>query len=157
MSGLDAPAHSSEDMCFLDVNVPMYAAGQAHPYRDACAWLMGEVTAGHLVVAVDTEIIQEILYRYGALRRIDLAVALATEVLNLIPNVLPISRDDALLSVDLFRQYGKGGITARDVLHAAVMQNHHLQQIITTDTHFETITGITRLDPLLMFKQAHAG
>jgi hypothetical protein len=71
----------------LDVSVPMYAAGQAHAYKESCVWIMSEVAAGRLDVAIDTEIVQEILYRYGALQRWDVAVALATDLLTLVPTV----------------------------------------------------------------------
>ena len=57
-----------EGLVFLDVNIPMYAAGQTHPYREPCAWLMTQVARGRIAAAIDTEIIQEVLYRYGALR-----------------------------------------------------------------------------------------
>ena len=148
----------SSEAIFLDVNVPMYAAGQPHIYREACAWVMGEVAAGHLGGCYrHRDYSGDFLYRYGALRRFDLAVALASEVLNLVPTVLPITRDDALKSVDLFKRFGTSGVTARDVLHTAVMHNHHLQQIITTDAHFESIPGLIRIDPLSMFTQSRAG
>ncbi len=35
---------------------------------------------------------------------------------------------------------------ARDVVHAAVMQNHGLTHIISADEHFDRIVGIRRLD-----------
>jgi hypothetical protein len=30
----------------LDTAIPMYAAGTPHPYRDACQWVMTEITNG---------------------------------------------------------------------------------------------------------------
>ena len=139
---------------FLDVNVPMYAAGQPHAYRQACAWVLGEIANGRMAVAIDVEIVQEILYRYGALKRWRLAVALASELLSLVPLVLPVTLADARRSLALFERYAAGGVTARDVFHAAVMQNNDLTTIISTDEHFDQIEGLTRLSPQALFEQA---
>lgn len=59
----------SAPVVFLDVNVPMYAAGADHPHKAACVWAMEEVAEGRLAVAIDVEIVQEILHRYSAIRR----------------------------------------------------------------------------------------
>jgi predicted nucleic acid-binding protein len=140
-------------LIFLDVNIPMYAAGKPHPYRQSCAWVMSEVASGRLSAAIDAEIVQEILYRFGSLKLWELAVAMASEVLNLIPVVLPVTQDDAMRSVALFERYAPTGISARDVVHVAVMQNNGLAEIISTDEHFDTIEGIKRLDPLSLFEE----
>jgi len=138
----------------LDVNVPMYAAGQAHPYKEACVWVMTEIAEGRLAAAIDTEIIQEILYRYGALQQWAIAITMATNLLDLIPVVYPILPADAHLAVELFARYAPQGVKARDLLHAAVMQNNGLTMIISTDQHFDRLEGITRLDPQVIFPQA---
>ncbi len=52
-----------EDVVFVDVNVPMYAAGKPHVYKEACVWLLTEIGDGRLSAAIDAEIFQVILYR----------------------------------------------------------------------------------------------
>ena len=74
---------------FLDVNVPMYAAGKAHPYKEACAWILTEIAHGRLEAVIDTEIIQEVLYRYGAIQQWPVGMQMAENLLALIPVVLP--------------------------------------------------------------------
>jgi predicted nucleic acid-binding protein len=86
----------------LDTNVPMYAAGAAHAYRDACRWVMTEIANGRLAVAIDVELIQEILHRL------------------------------------------------------AVMMTNGLTDIISTDTHFDLITNIHRIDPVALYQAAQA-
>jgi len=73
---------------------------------------------------------------------------MAENLLELIPNIYPITPDDAGIAIQLFEQYGPQGTTARDVIHVAVMKNHGMTQIISTDRHFDQIDGIVRLDPL---------
>jgi predicted nucleic acid-binding protein len=140
----------------LDVNVPMYAAGQAHPYKEACVWVMTEVAERRMDVATDTEVIQEILYRYGELQEWETAITLATGVLDLVPVVYPVSLADARLAIDLFRHYAPQGVKARDVIHVAVMLNHGLTRIISTDRHFDRIAGIVRMDPTALWTQARS-
>jgi predicted nucleic acid-binding protein len=137
----------SDSQVFLDISVPMYAAGRPHACRDACVWIMTEIAEGRIVVAIDTEIIQEVLYRYGALQRWDIAVAMASDLLDLIPTVHPIRLVDVRLALELFERYAPQGVSARDVIHAAVMQNNDMIEIISTDEHFDRIAGIRRLDP----------
>lgn len=130
----------------------MYAAGKSHPYKQACVWLLTEIANTRLPVAVDTEIVQEVLYRYGALGEWRLAVEMATNLLDLIPTVLPVRLEDMRRSVQLFKQYAPQGVKGRNVLHAAVMQSNGLTKIISTDSHFDQIIGITRLDPQALFE-----
>lgn len=139
---------------FVDVNVPMYAAGAAHRYREACIWVLQQIAAGHIEAVIDTEIIQEVLYRYGNLKRWQIAATMANNLFVLIPNVLAVTLSDAQLAVELFKKYAPQGITARDLIHVAVMQNNDIQHIISTDKHFDKIAGIKRLDPLWLYEQA---
>ncbi len=138
----------------LDVNVPMYAAGRPHRYREACVKAMSEVAEGRLNAAIDTETIQEILYRYGALRKWSIAIALANNLLDVVDTVYPVLPSDASLTVELFERYAPKGVTARDLVHVAVMKSNGLAEIISTDSHFDLVEGIRRLDPVLLYQGA---
>jgi uncharacterized protein len=141
---------------FLDVNVPIYAAGRNHTYKKSCAWIMTEITEGRMEVVIDTGIIQEVLYRYGAIREWQIAVTMANSLLTIMPKIYPIYPDDIRLAVKLFDQYASKGVTARDVIHIAVMRNNGLTQIISADTHFDYVEHIKRLDPKALFAKAKA-
>jgi len=131
----------------------MYAAGRDHPYKKACTWVMTQVAERRLDVVIDTEVIQEILYRYGGLKLWETATTLATSLLDLVPVVYPVSLGDARLAVRLFQHYAPRGIQARDLVHVAVMRNHGLTRIISTDQHFDQISGIVRVDPQTLWSQ----
>ena len=141
----------SEAPYFLDVNVPMYAAGKEHPYKAACVYVLTEIANGRLDAVISTEIIQEILYRFGAMGQVQVGVQMATSLMDLVPDVLPVTVEDMQTAVALFAEYGPKGVKARDVVHTAVMHTHQLTHIISTDKHFDQIEGITRLDPHDMF------
>jgi predicted nucleic acid-binding protein len=138
----------------LDTAIPMYAAGAPHPCRDACQWLMTEIAAGRARVVIDAEVIQEILHRYGALGRYADAVNMAQDLMTLIPQVLPVTAADVQTAVKLFQQYAPQGVRARDTIHAAIVQNHGLTHVISSDTHFDLISGLTRLDPIVLHQSA---
>jgi len=143
----------NDHTALLDINIPMYAAGRDHPYKEACAWVMTQVAERQLDVVIDTEVIQEILYRYGGLKLWETATTLATSLLDLVPVVYPVSLGDARLAVRLFQHYAPRGIQTRDLVHVAVMRNHGLTRIISTDQHFDQISGIVRVDPQTLWSQ----
>ena len=138
----------------LDTAVPMYAAGTPHPYRDACQWIMSQIATGGMQVVIDIEVIQEILHRYGALGRYPDAVKMARDLMTLVPSILPVAAADMQTAVTLFERYAPQGVRARDCIHAAVMHNHGLTHIISSDAHFDLIAGLTRLDPIVLYQTA---
>jgi predicted nucleic acid-binding protein len=138
----------------LDTAVPMYAAGQPHSYRDACQWIMTQIAGGRLLAVTDTEVVQEILHRYGALGRHADACSMAQDLMTIVPQVLPVTVAVMHAAVTMFQQYGPQGVPARDAIHAAVMQNHGLAHIISPDRHFDLMAGVTRLDPLVLYQSA---
>ncbi len=143
----------NETPYFLDVNVPMYAAGKDHPYKESCVWVLTEIANGRLDTVINSEIIQEVLYRYGAIQQWQIGAQMAQNLLDLVPTVLPVTTNDMKTAVSLFDQHAPQGVKARDVLHTAVMHNHQLTHIISTDKHFDQIDGITRLDPQIFMVQ----
>ena len=49
---------------FIDVNIPMYAAGTPHPLREPSQRVIMAIAIGRLDAVTDAEVLQEILYRY---------------------------------------------------------------------------------------------
>jgi predicted nucleic acid-binding protein len=91
-----------------------------------------------------TEVLQEILYRYAALRRLDLAREVYDLFVRICPVVLSVTLADTDRARDLL--FDVGGVSVRDAAHAAVLLNHQLEWIATFDRCFDTIPGIRRLD-----------
>jgi uncharacterized protein len=130
-------------MVFVDSNVPMYVAGRDHPLRGPARRFLERARAGDLEICTSTEVLQEILYRYSALKRRDLAGTVYDLFVHLCPTVLPVT----LADTDRARQMivASEGLSARDALHAAVMSNHGLPQIATFDRGFDAVKGIERV------------
>jgi len=129
---------------FIDSNIPMYVAGGEHPNREPARRFLDRVRRGKVEACSSTEVLQEILYRYASLGRLDLA----REVYDLFVEICPVVLDVTLADTDRARDIlcSTSHISARDAVHAAVMLNHDVERIATYDAGFDRVPGIRRLD-----------
>lgn len=127
---------------FVDSNIPMYVAGREHANRGPALRLLGRVRDGEIEACTSTEVLQEILYRYSSLRRLDLARAVYDLFVELVPVVWPITLADTDRARELL--CGTNELGARDALHAATMLNNGVTAIATFDRDFDRIAGIRR-------------
>jgi len=128
---------------FIDSNIPMYVAGGEHENREPARRLLSRVRRGRVEACTSTEVLQEILYRYSALGRLDMARGVYDLFVEICPVVLGVSLADTDRARDLVCD--ELGISARDAVHAAVMLNHHIEWIATFDAGFDRVPGIQRL------------
>ena len=129
---------------FLDTCVPIYAAGAAHAYKEPCQRVLQAVAQGDLEAITDTEVIQEIAYRYHAIGRPE-GLALAEDFLALMQDVRPVTRVEISRSLELQRVYPS--LSPRDAIHVAVMLEAGIEKILSADRHFDGVKGIERMDP----------
>lgn len=135
-------------LVFLDVNVFMYAAGKPHFYKDACVRIVADVENGRLNAAINTEIVQELLYRYSMIGMVTQGIQLSRYVLKLPLIILPVTETDMRSALFVFEQYHAAGLKPRDAIHAATLRQHHIRTIISADKDFEGLPFLTRIDPL---------
>jgi len=128
---------------FIDSNVPMYVAGRDHPLREPARRMLERARAGEIDACTSTEVLQEILYRYAALKRLDLARQVYELFVMLCPVVYPVTLADTDRAKQLVCD-GRG-IGVRDAIHAAVMLNHDLKEVATFDAGFDLIHEVRRL------------
>lgn len=140
---------------FIDANVPMYAHGASHPYRQPCRAALRRVVSENIPAVTSSEVVQEILHRYLSLKRHDQAVQVTSDFMTIVPAVLPVTRRDIERALRLIRRYPD--LSARDLLHVAVMLNHDITQILSTDTHFDQVDKVERLDPASFSAESEAG
>ena len=131
---------------FIDANVPIYASGREHSNKEPCARVLMMAAEHPLSFVTDVEVLQELVHRYLASRR----WALGREVLQGFAEVMhgriePVYEEDIHLATRLADSHP--GISARDLVHAAVMQRLDSVRIISSDTDFDRLPGIVRLDP----------
>jgi uncharacterized protein len=130
-------------MVFVDSNVPMYVAGREHPLRDPARRFLERARTGEVEICTSTEVLQEILYRYAALKRVDIGVTVYDLFVQLCPVVLPVTLADTDRTRALLP--GSEGLSVRDALHASVMLNNGLREIATFDQGFDRVAGIARV------------
>ena len=128
---------------FVDSNIPMYVAGGEHPNRAPSRRLLDRAGAGEVDICTSTEVLQEILYRYSALGKRELARQVYDLFVEICPTVLPVTLADTDRARDLIAEVR--GISARDAVHAAVMLNHKIPLIATFDAGFDGVAGVKRL------------
>lgn len=128
---------------FVDSNIPMYVAGRDHPNREPARRFLGRVRAGDVEACTSTEVLQEILYRYAGLRRLDLAREVYDLFVQLCPIVFPVTLADTDRAKSMLTNVPPVGV--RDAIHAAVMLNNEITQIATFDGGFDEVPGVTRV------------
>ena len=130
-------------MIFVDSNVPMYLVGAAHPHKgDARRRLEDAIAAGERLVT-SAEVLQEILHRYVAIDRREAIQPAFDALLGVADEVLDIGRRDVERARELV--LGARGLSARDALHAAVMEREGITRILSFDSGFDDLPGVTRL------------
>jgi predicted nucleic acid-binding protein len=131
---------------FVDASVVMYAAGAEHPYKEPCSQIITAISTGKVVAATSTEVCQEILHRFSLIKRREEGIRVVKDTLLIIPQILAFTREDVEQAVQLLQKYH--GVSSRDAVHAAVMQNNDLDTIISSDKHFDMVSKIRRIDPM---------
>jgi predicted nucleic acid-binding protein len=130
-------------MVFVDSNVPMYVAGRDHALRDPARRFLERARSGGVDICTSTEVLQEILYRYASLKRLDLAASVYDLFVQLCPTVLPVTLADTDRAKALL--VSSRDISVRDAVHAAVMLNHDISEIATFDEGFDAVEGVKRI------------
>ena len=130
---------------FLDANPIMYSLGGPHPLRDPCKSILERIKNGTIQVVTNTEVLQEILYRYFSVRKQALGELAYSSVIDLCEEIFPVTVRDTDRALELLKGYPD--ITSRDAIHAATMLNQGIKDILSTDPHFDLIPGIRRIDP----------
>jgi predicted nucleic acid-binding protein len=131
-------------MVFVDSNLPMYVAGRDHPHRAPARRFFERARAGDVDICTSTEVLQEILYRYVALGRRDLAASVYDLFVQMCPTVWPVTLADTDRARRLVVEVT--ALSVRDSLHAAVMLNNDVTEIATFDTAFDGVPGVTRVE-----------
>ena len=130
-------------MIFLDANVPMYMVGANDPRKADTNRLLERAARDRERLVTDAEVLQEILHRYVAIDRRDAIQPAFTVLLDLVDAVFAVDREAAELAKSIVLGYP--GLSARDAIHAATMQQHGVTRIMSFDSGFDHVPGITRL------------
>ena len=106
---------------FIDANVPIYAAGREHPYRQPCVRILRILADDPQSFVTDSEVLHEMIHRYLASGR----WTFSREVVRAFAEAMrgrveAVHGDDVTLAAEFADRHP--GVSARDLVHAAVMQ-----------------------------------
>jgi hypothetical protein len=130
-------------MIFIDSNIPMYLVGAEHPHKSDARRLLDRSVASKTPLVTDAEVLQEILHRYTAIDRTDAIRPAFDVLLALVEEVYPVERTDVERARDHVLSRRK--LSARDAIHAAIMERHAVKQIMSFDAGFDRIPGFIRI------------
>jgi uncharacterized protein len=136
---------TSHSFHFLDANLIMYSLGGPHPLQVPSKGILEKIKNDSLRVVSNTEVLQEILYRYFSIRKQALGELAYTAMIDLCQAILPVTLQDTDRALGLLKKNPQ--ITSRDAIHAATMLNNGIKEILSADPHFDLIAGIRRIDP----------
>ena len=131
---------------FIDANVPIYAAGREHPYRQPCIQVLAAVNENPDGFVTDAEVFQEIMHHYRRTQRWEAGQTVVESFAAMMRGrVSPVDIDDVLAAGRLANEHP--GLSTRDLLHLAVMRRLGVVSVVTADADFGRVPGIIRLDP----------
>ena len=130
---------------FLDANIIRYCLGKEHPLKVACLHIVEQIRDGALLVCTNIEVQQETLHRYYSQKRSDVGQQAYRLLTDICQTIYPVTSTDMERALTLLNNVPL--INVRDAVHAAVMLNNGLTNIISADSHFDQIAGITRMKP----------
>lgn len=121
----------------------MYLVGSPHIHKSDAQRLLEKFVSERQRLVTDAEVLQEILHRFGAIQRRDAIQPAFNALLCVVDEVLPVDR----VAVERAKEIvlGYAGLSARDAVHLAVMENHGIDRIFSFDSGFDQFPGISRL------------
>ncbi len=130
---------------FVDAAVFMYVGGGQHPLKAPCGIALRRAVEAGCELVTDSEVLQEILYRYFSIGRAATAATVFKAATAICDEVLAVqlSTTEAALGILLEAP----SMSPRDAIHVASMHEHRIDSILTTDRDFDAIAGVTRVDP----------
>jgi predicted nucleic acid-binding protein len=130
-------------LIFVDANVPMYLVGRPHPHKLDAQATVERLVAERERIVTSSEVFQEILHRYLSLDRRDRIEAAFDALQEVVDEVFAVEKDDVLLARDIVNAHP--ALVARDAVHVAVMRRREVARILSFDSDFDQVAGITRL------------
>jgi uncharacterized protein len=130
-------------MIFIDSNIPMYLIGADHPHKLQAQELVERMIKAQEHLVTDAEVFQEILHRYDAIARREAIKPAFDALLGIVDEVFAIDLLDLQRARDIL--IGTKDLSARDSLHAAVMERHGVEQIMSFDGGYDELTTLQRI------------
>ncbi|MFV0433816.1 MAG: type II toxin-antitoxin system VapC family toxin [Leucobacter sp.] len=136
----------------IDADIVLYALSATDVRRDACRTFLAGLGHGDRYGYASTELIQEVVHH--RLRISGDRKQAVGEARKLAANLVVLNFDYEVLdlALDLIES---DAVRGRNAVHAATALAYGIPTIASTDTAFDSIEGITRIDPTVVPPPAH--
>jgi len=128
---------------YLDAAVAIHAVGGASRFKDPSRALMELATRGEIMAHTSVEMVQEFVHH--RLRVTDRATAVAQA--RTLTDIVVLHDFDRSVLDEALRLVDTTHLRGRDAVHTATALVHGIGEIISTDTGFDDVPGLTRIDP----------
>lgn len=134
---------STPALILIDSNIPMYLVGSDSVRKLDVQRSLDRLLSDGQRIVTDAEVLQEILHRYVSIQRLEAIQPAFDALLDLVDEVFSIDRGIVERAKQIALGYRR--LSARDAVHFAVMQQYGIAQILSFDSGFDGLPGITRL------------
>lgn len=121
----------------------MYLVGAAHAHKSDAQRRLERLINDRERLVTDAEVLQEILHRYVAIKRLDAIQPAFDAILKIVDEVIAIDRAAVEKAKQIVLAYRH--LSARDAVHLAVMEQRGISRILSFDSGFDTVPGVTRI------------
>ena len=121
----------------------MYLIGGPHPHKTDTQRLLEQLISRQERLVTDSEVFQEILHRYVAIRRRDAIQPAFDTLTGVTDEVFPIEKGDLERAKDIVLGFAK--LTARDAIHIAIIERYRIDAILSFHRGFDEYPGLKRL------------
>ena len=135
-------------MKLLDTAIFIYAQGGPHRYYEPCRAIVTQLATDSSDYTIDTELLQEVLHVYGFRGERERAFRTFDRITKLFPQPIPMTVDEVSVAREFLERYP--ALSPRDAIHVAVVSTQRLEGIVTTDTAFGQVQGLSVYDPIAL-------
>ena len=121
----------------------MYLVGAAHAHKSDAQRRLERLINDRERLVTDAEVLQDILHRYVAIKRLDAIQPAFDAILKIVDEVIAIDRAAVEKAKQIVLAYRH--LSARDAVHLAVMEQRGISRILSFDSGFDTVPGVARI------------
>ncbi len=134
----------------VDTAVIAYALGGSHELREPCRTLLQSAANGALQLHASVEMVQELLFHRMRRTNRVIAVQQARDAGTLCELH---AFDQSILDVCFDLIGSIEHLRGRDAVHAATALHNGISEIVSPDSAFDSILGLTRIGPIDLARQ----
>jgi predicted nucleic acid-binding protein len=129
----------------LDTTILVYAKGEDHPLRDPCRDLIEAIADRHIEATTTVEVIQDFVHVRARRRDRADAAGLGLDYAELLAPLLHPNVEDLKTGLAIFES--NDALGAFDAVLAACAARSGVEVLVSADTAFSGLTGVTHVIP----------